>query len=204
MNDIANVTDKFQFTLYADDTSLVEPICTFTSDVNNNAEATKAINKELNLITDWLCLNKLPLNAKKTKMMIFHHRQRNISNIKLNLCMNNTNIEQVKEFNFLSIMLDECMIWKSHIQKISSKMSSVNGTLSRLKRFLPRDILKTIYNALIQPHLNYGVLLWGKNVKRIHKLQTWAIRSVTCSKHNAHTKDIRVTKTDQFCRKALM
>ena len=190
MNDIAKVTNKFHFTLYADDTSLIEPICTFTSDVNNNVETSEAINKELNLITDWLCLNKLSLNAKKTKMMIFHHRQRKISNLKLSLCINNTKIEQVKEFNFLGIMLDECMTWNSHIQKISSKISSVNGTLSRLKKFLPRDILKTIYNALIQPHLNFGVLLWGKNVKRIHKLQKWAVRSITCSKYNAHSEPL--------------
>ena len=44
-----------------------------------------------------------------------------------------------------------------------------------------------IYNALIQPHLNYGVLLWGKNTARIHKLQKWAVRSITLSKYNAHT-----------------
>ena len=31
MNDIANVTDKFHFTVYADDTSLVEPTCTITT-----------------------------------------------------------------------------------------------------------------------------------------------------------------------------
>ena len=65
MNDIANVSEKFHFTLYADDTSLIEPICTFTSDLKNTTEATEAINAELKLITDWLRLNKLSLNAKK-------------------------------------------------------------------------------------------------------------------------------------------
>ena len=187
MNDIANVTNKFHFTLYADDTSLVEPICTFTTGTNGNSDTSHAINSELSLITDWLCLNKLSLNAKKTKMMIFHHRQRNISNIKLELFINNTKIDQVKEFDFLGITLDECMTWNSHINKIAGKISRVNGVLSRLKRFVPSDILKMIYNALIQPHLNYGVLLWGKNTARIHKLQKWAVRSITLSKYNAHT-----------------
>ena len=187
MNDIAEVTNKFHFTLYADDTSLVEPICTFTSDLKNVNQATTEINKELTLITDWLCLNKLSLNAKKTKMMLFHHRQRNISNMKLNLCINDTEIEQVTEFNFLGIMLDECLTWNSHIQRIASKISVVNGILYRLKKFLPGEVLKIIYNALIQPHLNYGILLWGNNVKRIHKLQKLAVRSITCSKYNAHT-----------------
>ena len=134
MNDISSVTKNFHFTLYADDTSLIEPICTFTSGTNGNIEASQSINKELSLITDWLCLNKLSLNAKKTKMMLFHHRQRDISKIKLDLFINDTKIEKVNEFNFLGIMLDECMTWDSHINKIAGKISQVNGALSRLKK----------------------------------------------------------------------
>ena len=122
--------------------------------------------------------------------MIFHHRQRNISKIKLELFINSTKIEQVHEFDFLGIMLDECLTWNSHINKIASKISRVNGVLSRLKRFVPSSILRMIYNALIQPHLNYGVLLWGKNVTRIQKLQKWSVRSITLSKYNAHTDPI--------------
>ena len=123
-------------------------------------------------------------------MMIFHHRQRNISDLKLNLFINGTKIEQVTEFNFLGLMFDENLSWNSHVQKISGKISVVNGILSRLKRFVPCGILITIYNALIQPHLNYGILLWGRNSKRIHKLQKWAVRSITCSKYNAHSEPL--------------
>ena len=47
--------------------------------------------------------------------------------------------------------------------------------------------MRTIYNALVQPHLNYGVLLWGMNTKRILKLQKWAVRAITSSKYNAHS-----------------
>ena len=66
MNDISNVTDKFHFVLYADDTSLVEPLGTFNSDFRNNSPIiSESINKELKLITDWLSLNKLSLNAKR-------------------------------------------------------------------------------------------------------------------------------------------
>ena len=148
MNDIANVTDKFHFTLYADDTSLIEPICTFTTGTNGNSKTSQAINSELSLITDLLCVNKFSLNATKKKMMIFHFRQRNISKIKLELFINNTKIEQVKEFDFLGIMLDECMTWNSHINKKAGKISRVNGVLSRMKRFVPTDTLKMIYNAL--------------------------------------------------------
>ena len=193
MNDIATVTKKFHFTLYADDTSLVEPLCTFTTGTSDSTDISNSINFELNLITDWLCLNKLSLNAKKTKMMIFHHRQKNISSIQLHLIISNTKIEQVSEFDFLGLRLDECMTWNSHVQKISRKLSQVNGVLSRLKRFLPREILKMIYNALMLPHLNFGILLWGNNSKRIFKLQKWALRSITLSKYNAHTDPLFIS-----------
>ena len=191
MNDIAEVTKKFHFTLYADDTSLLEPLCTFAIDSNEDyALISENINAELKLITDWLSLNKLSLNAKKTKMMVFHHKQKFVNDKSLKLYINSKRIECVKEFNFLGIMLDENLNWKSHVQKISSKIAGVAGTLSRLKRFLPSDILKTIYNALIQPHLNLGVLLWGINIKRIYKLQKWAVRAITSSKYNSHTSPI--------------
>ena len=48
-------------------------------------------------------------------------------------------------------------------------------------------ILKILYNSLILPHINYGILTWGNKMKRIHKLQKWAIRTITNSKYNAHT-----------------
>ena len=67
MNDIAKVTDKFYSVLYADDTSLEEPLCTFNTDLADNTALSASINEELKLITTWLALNKLSLNAKKKK-----------------------------------------------------------------------------------------------------------------------------------------
>ena len=191
MNDIAHITKKFYSILYADDTSLIEPLCTFSVEIDNNSTTlSDVINKELNLITDWLALNKLSLNAKKTKMMIFHHRQKNILPLVPKLYINGSPIERVTEFNFLGTILHECLSWNSHIQKIASKIAMVIGTINRLKKFLPCEILKTIYNTLIQPHLNFSVLLWGNSTKRISKLQKWAMRAITCSKYNAHTEPI--------------
>ena len=191
MNDIAKVTDKFHFTIYADDTTLISPICTFSiNNVKDYVTISQNINSELKVITDWLALNKLSLNAKKTKMMVFHYHQKKITDMKLALFINRTKIEQVKEFCFLGVVFDECLTWKPHVQKIGSKISIANGTLNRLKKFVPQEILKIIYNSLILPHLNFGILLWGHNSKRIFRLQKWAVRNVTSSKYNAHTNPI--------------
>ena len=68
INDIAKITNKFHFTIYADDTTLLEPLCTFKIPTSQNIKLlTKDINKELEGIVEWLGLNKLSLNVKKLK-----------------------------------------------------------------------------------------------------------------------------------------
>ena len=191
MNDIHKVTDKFNFILYADDTSLVEPLCTFNYSVKDNInDISQNINAELDAVYEWLSLNKLSLNIKKTKMMLFHHRQKNIKNIIPKLMINKVPIEYVTEFNFLGITLDECMTWNRHINRIACKMSCTIGTLKRLKRLLPFSVLKMLYNSLILPYINYGILVWGTNTQRIEKLQKTAVRIISNSKYNAHSEPL--------------
>ena len=90
----------------------------------------------------------------------------------------------VKHFNFLGITIDEHMSWNMHIQKISNKISRNLGCLNRLKRFLPLNTRKLLYNSLILPHLQYGILSWGFQCDRVFKLQKRAMRIVSLSKYN--------------------
>ena len=80
MNDIHTVSDNLNFILYADDTTLSCPMCSFTRECNGDIELVSIlINSELDKIADWLAVNKLSLNVQKTKFMIFHYRQRIIT-----------------------------------------------------------------------------------------------------------------------------
>ena len=175
MNDISEASEKFHSILYADDTTLTEPLSSFeliySDKKSNTKETSENINKELQAIYEWLCVNKLSLNIPKTKFMMFHHRQRVIDHLVPSLKINNHEIERVRHFNFLGITIDEHMSWNMHIQKISNKISRNLGCLNRLKRFLPLATLKLLYNSLILPHLQYGTLSWGFECKRVFKLK---------------------------------
>ena len=60
--------------------SIFYPLCPFTHDGNDDISLVEAlINLGLCKISDWLAVNKLSLNVKKTKLMIFHNYQRVIS-----------------------------------------------------------------------------------------------------------------------------
>ena len=186
MNDIHVSSDIFEFILFADDTNLSSTLRTFASNNLSND-----INYELNKISDWLIVNKLSLNIKKTKFMVFHHRQKVLTeNMIPELAINNTIIERVKEFDFLGLTLNENMDWSSHCHKIANKISRILGVMNRLKHYLPTSVLTTIYNSLILSHLQYCLTVWGYEHNRLTKLQKRAIRIISCNKYNAHSEPI--------------
>ena len=188
MNDIPSTSDFFKFILYADDTSLFNSI-NISLKLNVIKPNLDIINREIDKIYDWLAVNMLSLNVKKTKYMIFHHRNAKLpSNISLKI--NSIEIERVDNFNFLGLTINEHMSWKPHIDKIANKISKFNGILNKLKHILPANILKTLYFSLIQSQLNYGILIWGFDLNRLEKLQKKAIRIISCSKYNAHTEPL--------------
>ena len=200
VNDLSRSSNVFHPIIYADDTTLFATLDTlFNSNQIYNIETN--INTELDKISDWLKLNKLSLNCEKTKAMLFHKPQRQI--ICPNICINGYNIEFVDKFDFLGIVIDKALTWKNHILKISHKISKTIAIMNKLKHFLPRPILFTIYNSLIMPHLLYGINLWGAQCKKLEKLQKRAVRVILNSKYNAHTepifKELRLLKLQDLC-----
>ena len=202
MNDIHKVSANLKFILYADDTTITSPLCSFTHGGNDDISLIEAlINLELCKISDWLAVNKLSLNVQKTKFMIFHNYQRVISANEIpNLIICETNIERVTTFNFLGITINEYINWNAHTSKIANKISHTLGVMNRLKRYLPISVMKLMYDSLILSHLQFGITCWGFECNRLFKLQKRALRIMTNSKYNAHTepifKDLKLLKLD--------
>ena len=142
----------------------------------------------MNKIHTWLKLNKLSLNIGKTKAMIFTTPQKSatLPNVKID----NTALEFVDSFNFLGIIVDKHLNWNSHIKKISKQIAKTTAIMNKLKHYVPNDTLLTLYNALILPHLNYGILLWGHKANRLAKLQKKSICIIVNVLYNSHTKPI--------------
>ena len=118
----------------------------------------------------------------------------------LKLLINGNPIEQVTNFNFFGITIDQNITWSDHITKISIKVARVIGILSKLKHIFPRNILRTIYNSLIYPHLIYGLYLWGFSPKRLIIMQKKAVRTILLSRYLSHStplfKNLKILKID--------
>ena len=62
--------------------------------------------------------------------------------------------------------------------------------MRRVKNFVNKETLKLLYNSFIQPHLIYGIALWGgtfdKGLSRVTKLQKKAVRLITGANRMYH------------------
>ncbi len=154
INDIINADNLFKFVIHAYDKTLPTTLelvrANHDSSTNNNK-----IKYKLARISDLLKPNKLFLNVSKTRCMIFHTPQNIIH--PLHFKINYTDIEQVFEFSFLGLSINENMNRKSHIDKISNKISRSMGILNEPKHFLPLNTKLMIYNFLILYRPNFGI-----------------------------------------------
>ena len=104
--------------MYADDTTIYFNLEDFPA---LNWE--QKINKVLEKLNLWFKLNKLTLNVNKTKCMFFFHKRRAVPSI--NLSMNNIPIDIVLYFNYLGIILDKHLSWKTHIAMVTGKIKKI-------------------------------------------------------------------------------
>lgn len=143
INDISNCSQHFKLLGYADDTTLYGNIKHFASITPNGGSVTCTINNEITKVTDWLAVNKLSLNASKTRMRFFHYHQRADLETNLNpfsdgpdskLLIQNTPIKNIPHFNFLGTHLHKNLKWEHHTNLISDKVGKTVGILHKLPK----------------------------------------------------------------------
>ena len=79
--------------------------------------------------------------------------------------------------------IDQNLTLSKHVEEKSKKMSSAVGALKRIRPFIKTGVANKIYQAIIQPHLDYCSTVWdGLGVTlldKIQKLQNRAARIIT-------------------------
>ena len=71
--------------------------------------------------------NKLVLNSRKTKYMLFHKHNKVVPNPGLNI--NGSTIDHVLTFKFFGLHINSQLTWHAHINEISKRISRVIGLM---------------------------------------------------------------------------
>ena len=187
INDLPNVSPFFKYVLFADDSTLSS---SFSQ--NRTFSIKRKINKELKLLNKWLVSNKISINATKTKYIIFSYRANSDINLG-KLTIGKTKISETDNIKFLGIFLDNRLKFNVHVNYLSTKISKQIGLLYKLNKYLPKEILKLLYNSFILPYINYGIEAWfssyQNNTNKITVLQKKSIRAINNLPFNSHTND---------------
>ena len=187
INDLRFCLKKSKANHFADDTCI-----TYTSKNKKDLEVT--INNDLASVSDWLKANRLSLNVSKTKLLIFHSKKKRIDQNEITVKLDGTTLTPTDYTIYLGMLIDENLSWDTHINKLCSKLARINGIISKLRHFIPKRTLISVYHALFHSQILYGCSAWSlstlKNIQTINVLQKKCLRIINFKPFNSHTNDL--------------
>ena len=96
----------------------------------------------------------------------------------MNIHINTNQLERIgtefKEVSikFIGVWMNEHLTWKHHIAHVNNKIPRTLLAFKQAKKQLPIQSLRTLYFALIQPHLTYDLFAWDNaNKSLMHKTE---------------------------------
>ena len=162
--------------LFADDTTL-------HSSAVNIHNVKNSLQNGLDDVSKWCYLNEMLIHPQKTKCMIITSRQKHqLSQLTLNLSIDNIPVEQVNSHKVLGTIIDDQLSWKKHIDSICKKLSCNLYLLNRLKLYVDSDARKIFFNAHCLSHINYASTIWSStaqdHLKRLNSLYKRATKII--------------------------
>ena len=155
INDLPQCLSKTKPRLFADDANL-------TASGDSIPYLENAVNSDLENIRKWLIANRLTVNVAKTEFMLIGTKQiiKSISNLQLNVVIENNPVKQVTECKTLWVTVDQHLSWKSNTENMCKKITSRISALRRLKGFVDRQTLVSVHNAIVRPYFDYCCEVW--------------------------------------------
>ena len=110
-------------------------------------------------VADWLAANRLSLNVDKSKLLHFSLTKKNTINPKLSI--NNEILKEKNVAKYLGVMIDNKLQWHDQVNAINLKISKGIGMLAKIRHYIPRSVLRSLYFSFVHPHIEYNLLNWG-------------------------------------------
>ena len=176
INDLANVITESNLHLFAADTVV------YCSN-KDPQRARNSVQGDLQDIAQWCCNNKITINIKKTKSVTFgtKHMLKKYDNPRIQL--NDSILENVKEYKYLGITLDSTLNFNKHINNILKIVSHKLWLLSKVRQFITKAASLRIYSSMILPYFDYGDIIYQTatidKLSKLQRLQNRAQRIVT-------------------------
>ena len=115
--------------------------------------------KMIKSLEAWIGNNRLLVNTGKTKLMLFTSKQ--FAETLPDVQFDGAIIEWVTSITYLGFILDNNLNFNLHFQKVIKSLSKFSGIFYSINNFIPEKTLINIYNALVLPHIQQNIIIWG-------------------------------------------
>ena len=184
----AETQGKFELALYADDAKL---FCEIKS-INDCHD----MQTQIDILEEWSNTWLLRFNVDKCNVMSI---TRKISPVKFQYHLGNSNLVQVDEFKDLGVIIQDNLLWDSHIR---TQVKKANRMLYFIKRTLgprsPMEAKRLLYLSLVRPHLEYASIAWSPstvvNLKLIESIQRRATIFITNNRELTYNERLAISK----------
>lgn len=143
------------YNIYADDTNLIAKAKTL-------GELENILNKDLQVLSDWLDSIELCINVRKTNYIIFKTPKKKYTSVTLKIKDNI--IENVQSVKYLGIIIDEYLKWDNHVKKLKKSIIPVTMAIKR-SGGLPQQAAKLVFNGFILSKIRYNICSWSHCAK---------------------------------------
>ena len=107
---------------------------------------------------------------------------KNIYDFHPNVLIEDKQIKQVYECKTLGETIDQHLSWKSNTENICKIITAGISAIRRVKPFVEKDTLVSIYNAIVRPYFEYCCKVWDvfgeMQSKPLQNLQNRAARVI--------------------------
>ena len=118
----------------------------------------KLINNDLKKLSSWLNANKISLDVKKTETIISKSGRKKYEGF-IKLKINRQRLHSSSNVKYVGIKIDENLNWKHHINEVLIKLIRANAILLKIRNYVNPKILRSIYFAMFESHLNYSTIV---------------------------------------------
>lgn len=155
INSLTNIRIQGSVTSYADDTVLL-----FSGDTWGDVKRT--VSSELIKVKNWLDNKKLTLNTEKTKYVAFSLTMANRPDYSSIFVENFQNeIKEVPHIKYLGVIIDRHLKWEEQVLKLKNSIRKLIHKFYQIRESMGQKLLISIYKALIESLLRYGIIVWG-------------------------------------------
>ncbi|PIK47658.1 hypothetical protein BSL78_15465 [Apostichopus japonicus] len=183
------ISANMQTVIYADDIQL------FTS--FHPDHCSDAIQKIQNCIADvksWAISNNLFINDSKTEILHATSQFKSTTIKSISVKIDQTTITPSTHVKSLGVVLDPHLSMKQQVNAVCKSSYNAVRKISRIRKFLTKDITTKLVCSLIMPRLDYcNSLLFGlpdSTLKKLQTVQNSAARLISCSSRHDHMSPV--------------